>query len=70
MAINRKIDVDSLTDEQIEAAIQKITDKMNKDLRTVVDQSNAMLNRYGLACRINLLVDTEENIEDTKKETA
>jgi len=60
----RKIDVDKLTEEQLEAAIKKITEKMNADLKEIVDSSNKMLNRYGLACRINLLIDTEDKIEE------
>ena len=60
----RKIDVDKLTDEQFEAAIKNIADKMSEDLKEVVDKSNKLLNRYGLACRVNLVVDTEDKIKE------
>lgn len=66
MAIDRKINVEKMSEEQLEKAISSISGKIKTDLEELVKNSNAMLNRYGLACKMNIMIDTEDKITKVK----
>ena len=66
MAITRKIDVEKMSEEQLEKAILNISNKIKIDLEELINKSNQLLNRYGLACKMNILIDTEDKIEKIK----
>jgi hypothetical protein len=56
----RPINVDKLTDEQLEAAVQKIANKINEEVDATCDKVNKLLSRYGMTCKMQIVIERSE----------
>jgi hypothetical protein len=63
----RKIDIEKLTEEQFEAAVQAVGKKVNEKVDAVCEEANKLLKRYGLSCKMHVVIDTEENFNDPSR---
>lgn len=53
----RPINVDKLTDEQLEAAVQKIANKINEEVDATCEKVNKLLSRYGMSCKMQIVIE-------------
>jgi len=58
--INRAIDVEKLGDEQLENAINKISNQITGDIDNICNKANELLNRYGLQCKMQIVIEESE----------
>jgi hypothetical protein len=62
----RKINVEELGEEGLEQAITKVSAKINEEVDKACSNINELLSRYGLACRMKVVIDSEENLQELK----
>ena len=60
MSVNRKINVDQLTEEQLQTAIDTIGGNMRKDVDEICEKYKKLLKRYGLTCKMDVHIGEEE----------
>lgn len=64
--IDRPINVEKMTDEQLETAIVKLSNKITTDVDAVCERANELLKRYGLSCKMQIVIE-QLNLDDTTK---
>lgn len=66
---DRKIDVENLTDEQLQIAIDAISKKVKLEIEATIARINGLVSRYGLTCKLQAsleAVSPEVKEEDSK----
>ena len=66
MKNKRSIDVDNLSDDQLEIAITKISNQINKEVDLTCEKANALLSRYGLICKMQILIESATEAKDSQ----
>lgn len=59
----RAIDVEKLSDEQLNKAIDALSTKIRAKVDTTCNEINDMLERYGMTCRMEVAINTKEFFE-------
>lgn len=67
MSGKRKIDVDNLTNEQLKAAEDALGKKINAKIDETCKEVNSWLQRYGMVCKMQIMIDTEANFNDASR---
>ena len=62
--IRRKINVENLTDEQLEAAVSAISVKVGEITQEAIKQANQLLARYGLECKMQIAFEAISDKSD------
>jgi hypothetical protein len=60
MTIKRPIDVEKLGNEQLEIAISKISNQITSDVDATCEKANELLSRYGLKCKMAVVIEELE----------
>jgi hypothetical protein len=63
--VDRKINVEKLTDEQLEAAIASVSGKIGKITDKAITEANKLLARYGLVCKMQIAFEALTSESDT-----
>jgi hypothetical protein len=59
--MKRKINIDKLDNNQLETAIEKISIEINKEVDYACEKANKLLNRYGLQCKMAVVIEALKN---------
>jgi len=62
----RKVELNKLTPEQLEASIRKVSDIIIKKLNTLDKDANDLLNKYGIGAVLEIKFGKQEEIEKLK----
>lgn len=55
--IDRNINVEKLTQEQLENAINQVSKQIQEEVDATCSKVNKLLNRYGLECRMEIAIE-------------
>lgn len=66
-ATQRAINVDKLDEKQLETAIDRISSKITTDIDEVCDKANKLLARYGLCCKMQIVIEELKTSDITEK---
>lgn len=61
MSVDRKIDVNKLSNDELEKTIQVLGDQIRNDVDALCEKYNKKLNRYGLACKLGVHILENED---------
>ena len=59
----RKINLEKLSDEQLAAAEQKISEKINQSITQLSEKWTPNLEKYGITPKIQVVIDSEDVVE-------
>jgi len=59
---SHKISVEGFTEEQLEKAIEELGSAVRCEVDASCERINKLLNCYGLACKMQIVIDTPANL--------
>lgn len=60
----RAINVEGLTEEQLAQTIDKLGQIIRNDVDATCDKANQLLSRYGLACKMQIVIDEADKLNE------
>lgn len=62
----RAINVDKLTNEQLEKAVESLSGKITSEVDATCDRINKLLSRYGLKCKMQAVFEELAESDQTE----
>ena len=62
--MERKINVEGLTEEQMEQAINRVGQLIRDDVDATCERANRLLSRYGMACKMQIVIDEADKLNE------